>query len=123
MKLILLISILVILFACSKGMNKRSISVAELRSLLRENLKATIIDVRTLSEFNGPLGHIDGAISIPLSEISNSIINLKSTDEDVYYMICKSGARSAKATQLMKNSGLNAVNVSGGMVAWTLLKK
>ena len=123
MKLILLISILVILFACSKGMNKRSISVAELRSLLRENLKATIIDVRTLSEFNGPLGHIDGAISIPLSEISNSIINLKSTDEDVYYMICKSGARSAKATQLMKNSGLNAINVSGGMVAWTLLKK
>ena len=123
MKLILLISILVILFACSKGMNERSISVAELRSLLRENLNATIIDVRTLGEFNGPLGHIDGAISIPLSEISNSIINLKSTDEDVYYMICKSGARSAKATQLMRNSGLNAINVSGGMMAWTLLKK
>ena len=104
-------------------MNERSISVAELRSLLRENLNATIIDVRTLGEFNGPLGHIDGAISIPLSEISNSIINLKSTDEDVYYMICKSGARSAKATQLMRNSGLNAINVSGGMMAWTLLKK
>jgi len=123
MKLIFLISILVILFACSKGTIKKSISVVELGSLLRENLNVTIIDVRTAGEYNGPLGHIDGAISIPLSEISSSIINLKSTDEDVYYMICKSGARSAKATQLMKNSGLNAINISGGMMAWTLLKK
>jgi len=123
MKLIFLISILVILFACSKGTIKKSISVVELGSLLRENLNVTIIDVRTAGEYNGPLGHIEGAISIPLSEISSSIINLKSTDEDVYYMICKSGARSAKATQLMKNSGLNAINISGGMMAWTLLKK
>ena len=123
MKLIFLISILIILSACSKRMSGKSISVVELHSLIRKNLNTTIIDVRTAGEFNGPLGHIDRAKSVPLSEISKFIINLKSGEEDVYYMICKSGARSAKATQLMKNSGLNAVNVSGGMMAWARLKK
>ena len=123
MKLIFLISILIILSACSKRMSGKSISVVELHSLIRKNLNTTIIDVRTAGEFNGPLGHIDSAKAVPLSEISKFIINLKSGEEDVYYMICKSGARSAKATQLMKNSGLNAVNVSGGMMAWARLKK
>ena len=123
MKLIILISISLILFACTKKVAESSISVEQLRSLLRENPNAALIDVRTTGEFYGPLYHIDGAKSIPLSKISTSIVGLESDEEEVYYMICKSGTRSAKATKIMKNSGLNAINVSGGMMAWSRLKK
>ena len=123
MKLIILISILLVLFACTKKVAESSISVEQLRSLLRENPNAALIDVRTTGEFHGPLYHIDGAKSIPLSKISTSIVGLESGEEEVYYMICKSGTRSAKATKIMKNSGLNAINVSGGMMAWSRLKK
>ena len=123
MKLIILISILLVLFACTKKVAESSISVEQLRSLLRENSNTALIDVRTTGEFHGPLYHIDGAKSIPLSKISTSIVSLESGEEEVYYMICKSGTRSAKATKIMKNSGLNAINVSGGMMAWSRLKK
>ena len=124
MKLIILISTLLVLFACTKKkVAESSISVEQLRSLLRENPNAALIDVRTTGEFYGPLYHIDGAKSIPLSEILTSIVDLESGEEEVYYMICKSGTRSAKATKIMKNSGLNAINVSGGMMAWSRLKK
>ena len=123
MKILISIFILLILFACSKKVRQSSISVEQLRLLLRDNPNTPLIDVRTAGEFNGPLYHIDGAQSIPLSDLSSYIVDLKSEDEKKYYMICKSGARSAKATQIMKNSGLNAINVSGGMMAWSRLKK
>ena len=100
MKLIFLISILMLIFACSKKGSGASISVEQLRSLLGENPNTTIIDVHTVGEFNGPLGHITGANSIPLSEIPTSIIDLKSDNEDVYYMICTSGVRSARLHKL-----------------------
>ena len=123
MKLIILISIWLFLFACTKKVDETSISVEQLRTLLRENPNTALIDVRTKGEFYGLLYHIDGAQSIPLADLSTYIVDLKGEDEKKYYMICKSGARSEKATQIMKNSGLNAINVSGGMMAWSKLKK
>ncbi len=32
--------------------------------------------------------------------------------------VCRSGARSAKATELLRSWGLDAVNLEGGMQAW-----
>ena len=78
MKLIFLISILVLIFARTKKASGTSISVEQLGSLLRKYPSTSIIDVRTIGEFNGPLDHIDGAKLIPLSVISTPIANLKS---------------------------------------------
>jgi len=58
---------LIIIFACTRKASGTSISVEQFRSLLRENPNTTIIDVRTVEEFDGTLGHIDGAKLIPLS--------------------------------------------------------
>jgi rhodanese-related sulfurtransferase len=33
--------------------------------------------------------------------------------------VCRSGARSARATRAAAKAGLDAVNVSGGVIAWT----
>lgn len=123
MKFIYLIPIIALIFACTKKGGGSSISVEQLLSRLGEDPNTTIIDVRTVGEFNGPLGHIAGATSIPLSEIPASINSLKDDDNATYYMICKSGARSAAAVKILKSKGLNAINVSGGMMAWSKLKK
>ncbi len=122
MKIFISIFILLILFSCSEKEQKSSISVQQLRSLLHDNPNTALIDVRTAREFNGSLYHIKGAQSMPLSVLSTYIADLKNEDGKKYYMICKTGARSAKATQIMKDSGLNAINVSGGMMAWHNLK-
>lgn len=77
-----------------------------------------LIDVRTQEEFNGDLGHIEGARLYPLSD------NLKDKLEQLdksgsYLFICRSGGRSAKAAQMALIAGFNHVyNLEGGMLAW-----
>ena len=84
------------------------------------NNEIEIIDVRTKSEYNGHLGHILNSKLRPLSDIESTIAeyeNSKFTDEPIY-IICRSGNRSKKATKKLRDSGVNAINVSGGMKAW-----
>lgn len=35
-----------------------------------------------------------------------------------YIMVCRSGARSGRATQFLEDYGFNAINMTGGMLAW-----
>ena len=100
--------------------NLPSISVSELKKIHSTHKGIEVIDVRTKSEYNGPLGHITNAKLRSLSDIENTIAeykNSKFTDEPVY-IICRSGNRSSKATKKLRKSGINAINVSGGMKAW-----
>jgi len=85
---------------------------------LQENLsRVQLIDVREPDEFNGALGHITGAKLIPLgSLIENSG---KISKEKPVVVVCRSGARSAQATVLLRNAGYAKVaNLSGGMLRW-----
>ena len=38
--------------------------------------------------------------------------------EETYLVYCRSGARSASATQTLKANGINAINMAGGMNDW-----
>ena len=80
--------------------------------------KIQLIDVRRPDEFNGELGHIDGAKLKTLgSELSRFF---ETADRDaVTVFICRSGARSAAATNESKQLGFeSAFNMSGGMLQW-----
>ena len=102
--------------------NLPSISVEKLKKLHSINNEIEIIDVRTQSEYNGHLGHIHNSKLRPLSDIEITIAeykNSKYTDEPIY-IICRSGNRSSKATKKLRDSGINAINVSGGMKAWNI---
>ena len=79
--------------------------------------KIQIVDVREPSEFNGPLGHIRGAISIPLGELAARTEEL--ARERPVVAVCRSGARSAQATVILQQAGLkDAANLAGGMLRW-----
>jgi rhodanese-related sulfurtransferase len=76
-----------------------------------------IVDVREPDEFNGPLGHVEGAKLIPLGTLSDQTKNLKKDTPIV--TVCRSGARSAQATQVLAKAGFDKVaNLSGGMLRW-----
>ncbi len=77
-----------------------------------------IIDVREKSELVH--GIIKGAVSIPLNEFINSASQLKQKygNEDLV-IYCRSGGRSAFATQLAEKKGMNARNLIGGVIAWS----
>ncbi len=79
--------------------------------------KVQILDVREPSEYNGPLGHIRGAILIPLGELARRTAEL--ARERPVVAVCRSGARSAQATVILQQAGLkDAANLAGGMLRW-----
>lgn len=77
----------------------------------------TIIDVRGEDEFHGPLGHLPGALLRPLGELHRHVANLPA--DRPLLVVCRSGARSARACDLLAQHGVGDVhNLRGGMLAW-----
>ena len=75
---------------------------------------AWLLDVREDDEWAA--GHADAAHHVPLGELGSRVEDLP-TDRAIA-VICRSGARSARATKALLDAGFPAVNVAGGMQAW-----
>ncbi len=99
--------------------SKTSMTVDELKQKLAAgDTNMVLVDVRTLGELSGELGAIPGIIHIPLDELSTRFTELEKFKNKEIAVVCRSGNRSGKATTLLRDKGFNAVNVSGGMLAW-----
>ena len=85
---------------------------------LAENAgRVQVIDVREPEEFDGALGHIKGAKLLPLGSLVEKKHEIAKDMPIV--LVCRSGARSAQATVLLKNAGFPKVaNLAGGMLRW-----
>ncbi|MEI2405946.1 rhodanese-like domain-containing protein [Niallia taxi] len=92
----------------------KQMTVKEVEALINEGKKLNIIDVREVDEV--ATGKIPGAVNIPLGLIEFRMHELEKTNE--YIMVCRSGARSGRATQFLKEYGFNVMNMTGGMLAW-----
>lgn len=76
-----------------------------------------IIDVREPAEFTDVLGHIQGAKLLPLSQLASRTDEI-ARDRPVV-TVCRSGARSAQATGLLRKAGFQQLaNLAGGMLRW-----
>ena len=73
----------------------------------------SVLDVREVEEFEAL--HLEGARNFPLSHLADTYEQLDKTQP--YYVICKSGIRSARASQFLAEQGYEVVNVQGGMDA------
>lgn len=74
----------------------------------------TLIDVREQDEWDA--GHAPDARLVPLSELAGRVAELPTDTR--FLVVCHSGARSLRATAFLREQGLDAVNVVGGMSAW-----
>lgn len=96
----------------------QSITVQQLASLSQQ-ATVDVVDVRTPVEFREV--HAEGARNVPLDELAPSaVMNQRGGTADApLYVICKSGARAAKAQQKFHDAGFaNVINVAGGTEAW-----
>lgn len=81
-----------------------------------EGRSGLILDVREEAEF--AFGHIEGAKSIPMGELSTRMNELDKERE--IYVICRTGKRSDLAAHRLVSNGFTKVfNVLPGMKAWT----
>lgn len=87
----------------------------ELKRSLEAGRKIFILDVREPHEYK--ICNLGGHL-IPLSELSRRTGELDPAGEIVVH--CKSGARSAKAVQVLQGAGFAKVrNLKGGIIAWS----
>ena len=77
------------------------------------------IDVRTPEEY--AKGAIDDAVNIDIRDIKNFKIQVaKLNTKKTIYLYCHSGARSNKASQVLKELGFEKIiDFSGGWKAWS----
>lgn len=73
-----------------------------------------ILDVREPDEV--AQARVDGTQHIPLGDLVERLDEVP-RDRTVYVM-CHVGGRSAQATQYLEAQGIDAVNISGGIVGW-----
>ena len=80
----------------------------------KDNPQFKVVDVRTALE--RCISYIPDTQHVPSSDIED---RLGEFDKDTkYVMVCRSGARSQNATNTLRKSGINAINMTGGMNNW-----
>lgn len=81
-----------------------------------------IIDVRMPEEFTGELGHIENAQLVTQGPELEIFLN-KNNKTNPLIFVCRSGARSGKATLAAQQAGYSEVyNMDGGMLKWNALE-
>jgi adenylyltransferase/sulfurtransferase len=91
------------------------IDPAELAKRLEQGERVRLIDVREPHELQ--ISSIEGAELFPLGSLAARLHELDSADEMVVF--CKTGARSARAVELLAGAGFRKQkNLRGGINAW-----
>lgn len=93
------------------------VSALEAATLLKQNPKVKVLDVRTPEEYSQ--GHIDGATLLDYKAKDFAKL-LETLDKgSTWIMHCRSGRRSTAAMALMKNVGFKSiVHMDGGFNSW-----
>jgi rhodanese-related sulfurtransferase len=73
----------------------------------------TLLDVRTEDEWAE--GRIPGSVHIPMDQLLERLDEV----DDPVVCVCAVGARSARVAQFLNAQGREAVNLDGGLYAWT----
>jgi adenylyltransferase/sulfurtransferase len=101
----------------------QEITVHDLKFLLDSHPHDfVLIDVRNPNEYE--IAKIPNSVLIPLSDIENGegvqkIRELIDVNGHRLIAHCKMGGRSTKALQILKQAGIEGINVKGGILAWS----
>jgi rhodanese-related sulfurtransferase len=79
--------------------------------------EAVLLDVREDDEWAA--GHIAGAVHVPMMQLPQRLAyDPGELADNSIVVVCKVGGRSAQVTAWLRHHGFDAVNLSGGMLAW-----
>lgn len=96
-------------------------TVLELKQLIDSGAKDfVLVDVRNPNEYD--IAKIPGSVLVPLPDIERGegvekVKELLNGHRLIAH--CKMGGRSAKALAILKDAGIEGVNVKGGITAWS----
>ncbi|MHA1448987.1 MAG: rhodanese-like domain-containing protein [Candidatus Hodarchaeales archaeon] len=92
----------------------KTIPASEAKAIVLNTTSLFIVDVRTQDEYDK--GHVEGAILIPYTEIATSE-NLPEDKSNPILVYCRSGSRSAIASQTLEDLGYTSIwNIESGLL-------
>ena len=107
--------------ACSTKQNEKhtyiQISQDKAKEMMSKNDGHMIVDVRRQDEYDA--GHIPGAILIPNESIGTTRPEELPDLKQIILVYCRSGNRSAQASQKLADMGYKNVFDFGGIMTWT----
>jgi sulfur-carrier protein adenylyltransferase/sulfurtransferase len=93
------------------------ITVHDLKARLDAQDSPFVLDVREPAEYEA--ANL-GAVLIPLGELPDRLDEIRAHQGDDIVVHCRSGARSARAVEYLRDHGFGkAVNLKGGIHAWS----
>ena len=95
-----------------------NVTVDQASNLLAKDESIFVLDVRTVEEASE--GKVEGAmvIDVKKDDFTQKVDLLKK--ETTYLVYCRSGNRSQKAVEIMKNLGFEHIyHMDGGYLAWS----
>jgi rhodanese-related sulfurtransferase len=90
-----------------------TVKPAQAQEMLKSG--ATLLDVRDNSEWNA--GHAPGAVHIPVRNVGAQATKRLPKGRPVI-VTCRTGSRARGATRILREKGIEAYNLAGGMSAW-----
>lgn len=76
---------------------------------------ARLLDVRSPEEY--ARGHLPDALNIPVQELDRRLAEVGPADRELV-VYCRSGHRSSRATEILRQHGFSKVHNLGPMTAW-----
>ena len=75
----------------------------------------TLLDVREAWELD--VASVPGVLHIPMGEVAERVGEIDRNREVV--VLCRSGRRSLEVAKYLQQNGFRAVNLAGGILAWS----
>ena len=114
-------SLLSRLFAQPASVDPVWVDAETLSTQLASSNPPLVVDVRGPDEFTGPLGHIAGAVNVPLPDLEAHLPELTRQQRPLV-AVCKTDRRSSAAAGQLRAVGAGNVTVlRGGMERWRAL--
>lgn len=121
--LLFLISGAIILFTACNNTTKTEdsestmkITPQQAKALMDSEKDYVILDVRTYDEFDE--GHIKNAVLIPDFELNDRAEDELTDKNQLIFVYCRSGVRSAGAAYILDTLGYTNVKDIGGIINW-----
>ena len=95
----------------------QDLNAKQFYEMIQKEKDVIILDVRTPQEYQE--GHISNAINIPVQILGQQLDKLNKFKDKKILVYCRSGHRSAIASQILDRAGFkNVYNLKGGLFEW-----
>ncbi|WP_299238203.1 rhodanese-like domain-containing protein [Sulfurihydrogenibium sp.] len=95
----------------------QDLNAKQFYEMMQKEKNVIILDVRTPQEYQE--GHISNAINIPVQILGQQLDKLNNFKDKKILVYCRSGHRSAIASQILDKAGFkNVYNLKGGLFEW-----